>query len=393
MRVILTQSCGQKVLRGWILLRIETSDICTEIWTSATFDPYREIYVWLGQIRDSQLPARMIIDEEGRGVEFFAERVSAELVNFYIEPWFCGSDDLTRLDITIKRNELISAFCNGIIEFINNDYSIPEWSYADDLSNLNWNALLQPKSYPGQKWQTRLSIYGGGHGRVPDTGRQCLEKSLTTEQQWLIFLYDALYKIILSTRDGDLYKSYALVSLYQNLLADLILNELNSADWYEKRRAEIDQVSKDPSDPRTFSLKRDPRRVRRETQIRLATLKLGQLVDGRVRQIKSYGVFVDIGGLHTLLSVSTISQLPVESPEQFFQVGDWVRAIIVWMDIEKRRVLLSTSDLEPEPGDMLSNPLHVYERAEEMAKRYHQNVLSKLTDEEGSLTPPIRTDC
>jgi hypothetical protein len=102
MKVILTQSCGQKVLRGWILIRIEASDICIQIRTSAIFDPYREIYIWLGQIRDSQLPARMIIDEEGRGVEFFAERVSSELLNFHIEPWLCGSDDSGSIRFCVK---------------------------------------------------------------------------------------------------------------------------------------------------------------------------------------------------------------------------------------------------------------------------------------------------
>jgi small subunit ribosomal protein S1 len=43
--------------------------------------------------------------------------------------------------------------------------------------------------------------------------------------------------------------------------------------------------------------------------------------------------------------------------------------------------LLSTSDLESEPGDMLRNPLNVYEKAEAMANRYRQHVLSKLVDE------------
>ncbi len=86
-------------------------------------------------------------------------------------------------------------------------------------------------------------------------------------------------------------------------------------------------------------------------------------------------MFVDIVGIHALLTNSKISQLPIEHPDQGFEVGDWVRAIIVWMDIEKVRVLLSTSDLEPEPGDMLNNPLQVSERTEEMANRYYQNVI------------------
>lgn len=56
--------------------------------------------------------------------------------------------------------------------------------------------------------------------------------------------------------------------------------------------------------------------------------------------------------------------------------------MIVWMDIEKGRVLLSTSDIEPEPGDMLRNPLIVYKKAEEMATRYRELVLSRLESPE-----------
>jgi hypothetical protein len=82
MKVTLTQFRGQQILRCGILIRIEISDRCAQIWTSFIFDPFQEIYIWLGQIRDSQLPARMIIDEEGRGIELFAEQVSDDLINF-----------------------------------------------------------------------------------------------------------------------------------------------------------------------------------------------------------------------------------------------------------------------------------------------------------------------
>ncbi|WP_222838817.1 S1 RNA-binding domain-containing protein [Nostoc cycadae] len=116
----------------------------------------------------------------------------------------------------------------------------------------------------------------------------------------------------------------------------------------------------------------------RLAKARLKTLKLGQIIDGSISKIKPYGVFVDIGGYYALLHISAISQQPVEHPEKVFQIGDWIRAIIIWMDVEKGRVSLSTSDLETEPGDMLKDPLIVYEKAEEMAARYYQNVLSKL---------------
>lgn len=91
MRVTFTQSSNEGVFRGWILLRIEANDICTQIWTSSTFNPYKELYIWLGQIRDFQLPAKMIIDEEGHGVELIAECLSDLVVQFRIEPWMCGN--------------------------------------------------------------------------------------------------------------------------------------------------------------------------------------------------------------------------------------------------------------------------------------------------------------
>ncbi|MEH1800116.1 MAG: S1 RNA-binding domain-containing protein [Nostoc sp.] len=109
----------------------------------------------------------------------------------------------------------------------------------------------------------------------------------------------------------------------------------------------------------------------------MKTLKLGQLVDGTIRGIKPYGVLVDIGGYYALFHINPISQLAINHREEVFQVDDWIRAMIVWIDVEKGRVSLSTSDLETEPGDMLRDPLGVYEKAEEMADEYYQKVLSK----------------
>lgn len=261
MRVVLTQFCGQRILRYCILIRIEASNVCTQIWTSPTFDPYREIYIWLGKIRDSQLPARMIIDEEGRGVELFAERINSELVNFYIKPWASNNNDRTHLNTTLKSDELVSAFCNGILEFLGNNYCLPEWSNIDNLSNLNWRALLQPRNHADRKWETRLAIYQGKYRKIPNSERKCLEKSLTIDRQWLIVLYYALEKVALLGCSGQTYESYGFMSLYQNLLVDLILNEIDS-DWYEERETEIEQGFTDLV--KIFNRSRNPERIRLE---------------------------------------------------------------------------------------------------------------------------------
>lgn len=72
MRVILTQSPYGRL----ILIQIESSNACNKIQTSPTFDPYEQLYIWLDQNRDLQLPATIVIDEEGRGVELIADQLS-----------------------------------------------------------------------------------------------------------------------------------------------------------------------------------------------------------------------------------------------------------------------------------------------------------------------------
>jgi len=67
-------------------MQIELSDVCIIINTSVVFDPYERLYIWLGQIRASQLPAAMVIDEEGCYYgELIAERTSNDLIRFGIK--------------------------------------------------------------------------------------------------------------------------------------------------------------------------------------------------------------------------------------------------------------------------------------------------------------------
>ncbi|WP_222838816.1 hypothetical protein [Nostoc cycadae] len=235
-----TQSLNNQVLRGLILLRIETDNLCTETWTSSTFDPYQELYIWLGQIRDLQLPTKMIISKVGYGVELIAENLSDLFVQFRVEQWMSDRNTTTRLNITIERCELIKAFHDGIIKFIQDEYQSSKWSYIDNLNNTNWGALLKPNNSSGQNWRTRLAMYGGGHSRIPETGRETISNQLTLEQQWLLTLHDVLLWIANLAANGQIREVYALVSLYKNVPIDIALGELD-ASWYEQRKIELYQ--------------------------------------------------------------------------------------------------------------------------------------------------------
>ncbi|KAF6002903.1 ribosomal protein S1 [Cyanidiococcus yangmingshanensis] len=103
-------------------------------------------------------------------------------------------------------------------------------------------------------------------------------------------------------------------------------------------------------------------------------VETGTILEGTVRGIKPYGVFIESGGVSGLLHISQISHEHVEDLTTVFTLGDKVKALVVSQDREKGRVSLSTKVLEPEPGDMLRSPQLVYERAAEMAERYRERI-------------------
>ncbi|MBE9065106.1 30S ribosomal protein S1 [Leptolyngbya cf. ectocarpi LEGE 11479] len=104
-------------------------------------------------------------------------------------------------------------------------------------------------------------------------------------------------------------------------------------------------------------------------------LQVGEVVIGAVRGLKPYGAFIDIGGVSGLLHISEISHDHIDTPNTVLNVNDEIKVMIIDLDAERGRISLSTKQLEPEPGDMVKNPDIVFEKAEEMAERYRQQLL------------------
>jgi small subunit ribosomal protein S1 len=106
-------------------------------------------------------------------------------------------------------------------------------------------------------------------------------------------------------------------------------------------------------------------------------LEVGEVVIGTVRGIKPYGAFIDIGGVSGLLHISEISHDHIDTPHSVFNVNDEVKVMIIDLDAERGRISLSTKQLEPEPGDMIKNRDLVYDKAEEMAAKYREQLRAK----------------
>lgn len=81
----------------------------------------------------------------------------------------------------------------------------------------------------------------------------------------------------------------------------------------------------------------------------LASIHEGKVVDGVVKNITEYGVFVDLGGVDGLLHITDISWGRVKHPSELFAVGDKIEVKILTLDLERERVSLGMKQLTPDP--------------------------------------------
>jgi len=89
---------------------------------------------------------------------------------------------------------------------------------------------------------------------------------------------------------------------------------------------------------------------RREKRDELfSSLQVGQRVQGQVRSIAPFGVFVDLGGIDGLVHKSELSWNKVNNPETAYQIGDEVEAEVIDINHERGRISLSIRRLQPDP--------------------------------------------
>ena len=81
----------------------------------------------------------------------------------------------------------------------------------------------------------------------------------------------------------------------------------------------------------------------------LSSIHEGKVVEGIVKNITEYGVFVDLGGVDGLLHITDISWGRVKHPSEMFKVGDEITVKILNLDLERERVSLGMKQLAPDP--------------------------------------------
>ena len=91
----------------------------------------------------------------------------------------------------------------------------------------------------------------------------------------------------------------------------------------------------------------------------ISRLQKGQVLEGTVKNITSYGVFIDLGGVDGLIHITDLSWGRVSHPEEIVSLDQKLNVVILDFDDEKKRIALGLKQLSPHPWDALDPNLAV----------------------------------
>jgi small subunit ribosomal protein S1 len=91
----------------------------------------------------------------------------------------------------------------------------------------------------------------------------------------------------------------------------------------------------------------------------MSKLEKGQVLEGTVKNITSYGVFIDLGGVDGLIHITDLSWGRINHPEEIVSLDEKIKVVILDFDDEKKRIALGLKQLTPHPWDALDENLKV----------------------------------
>ena len=96
-----------------------------------------------------------------------------------------------------------------------------------------------------------------------------------------------------------------------------------------------------------------------QKQVIMSKLEKGQILEGTVKNITSYGVFVDLGGVDGLIHITDLSWGRVSHPEEVVALDQKIQVVILDFDDAKKRIALGLKQLTPHPWEALDQNLKV----------------------------------
>ncbi len=94
----------------------------------------------------------------------------------------------------------------------------------------------------------------------------------------------------------------------------------------------------------------------------IGKLEKGQVLEGEVKNITNYGVFVDLGGVDGLIHITDLSWGRINHPEEIVKLGDKIKVVVLDFNEQQKRIALGLKQLTPHPWDTLNPDLKVGDR-------------------------------
>lgn len=91
----------------------------------------------------------------------------------------------------------------------------------------------------------------------------------------------------------------------------------------------------------------------------IGKLEKGQVLEGEVKNITNYGVFVDLGGVDGLIHITDLSWGRINHPEEIVKIGDKIKVVVLDFNEQQKRIALGLKQLTPHPWDALDPNLKV----------------------------------
>ena len=96
-----------------------------------------------------------------------------------------------------------------------------------------------------------------------------------------------------------------------------------------------------------------------QKQVIMSKLEKGQILEGTVKNITNYGVFIDLGGVDGLIHITDLSWGRVNKPEELVELDQKINVVIIDFDEQKKRIALGLKQLTPHPWEALDANLKV----------------------------------
>jgi len=99
--------------------------------------------------------------------------------------------------------------------------------------------------------------------------------------------------------------------------------------------------------------------IEEQKKVIISKMEKGQVLEGTVKNITSYGVFIDLGGVDGLIHITDLTWERINHPDEIVKLDDKINVVILDFDNEKRRISLGLKQLKAHPWDKLDADLKI----------------------------------